>query len=130
MHILLVDQDDGVRTLFSHVFSHYGYRVTATCDPNEALEVARNESPSIIFSSIIFPLTNGFELCKKLREIPGTKDSLIIALTGYSDDDIKTETLNAGFDEYLLKPVSIFTVLSVLGKNTEKDSFDFEHRDI
>jgi CheY-like chemotaxis protein len=47
---------------------------------------------------------DGFQVAGELRGMAETKDSLIVALTGYSDDECRRRALAAGFDEYLVKP--------------------------
>jgi len=57
---------------------------------------------------------DGFELCRQLRALPETAQKLIVALTGYSDDDIEQAILDAGFYKYLPKPVKLEVLLSIL----------------
>lgn len=57
---------------------------------------------------------DGFELCQRLRAAPATSHSLIVALIGYSEDGIEAKVKEAGFDRYLLKPVSIELIISLL----------------
>jgi CheY-like chemotaxis protein len=56
----------------------------------------------------------GFELCRRLRAMPGTSHSLIVALTRYSEYGIEKSVKDAGFDHYPLKPVSIEVIISLL----------------
>lgn len=114
MHILLVEQDDDIRTLFTTFLGERGYIVSAACEPVEALEMARSKMPDVVLSSLVFCGMDGFELCRRLRTLPETSQSLIVALTGYSEDGIEERAREAGFDKYLLKPVSILGVLLML----------------
>jgi|GEM_PF-6460823 len=114
MHILLVEQDDDIRTLFTMFLVESGYSVSAAGDPVEALEMAALKVPNVVLSSRIFYGMDGFELCRRLRTSPKTSQSLIVALTGYSENGIEERARVAGFDQYLLKPVSIQNVLMMI----------------
>lgn len=122
LHILIVEQDDDVRNVFEMLFVSQGYAVSCARHPAEALELVLVEMPDVIFSSLVFMGMHGFELCRRLRALPETSDKFIVALTGYSDDNIETEILDAGFDKYLPKPVSLEVLLSLL-KPLESDRF-------
>lgn len=114
MRILLIEQDDDIRTLFMTFLSERGYIVSAACEPIEALEMATSKVPEVVLSSLVFRGMDGFELCRRLRALPETSKSLIVALTGYSENGIEERARKAGFDKYLLKPVSIQRVLMML----------------
>lgn len=114
MHILLVEQNDQVRELFTTCFEDAGYTVCTTTEPVKALEMVRLKVPDVIFSSIVFYDMDGFELCRQLRAMPETVATLIVALTGYSENGIEERIAQAGFAKYLLKPVSIEILLSLL----------------
>lgn len=123
MHILLVEKDDEIRKLFATCFEGAGYTVSATTEPVKALEMVKLKIPDAIFSSIFFYGMDGFELCRQLRAMPETVATMIVALTGYSENGIEEKIEKAGFDKYLLKPVSIHVLLSLLAALKE-------HKDI
>lgn len=114
MHILLVEQDDDIRSLFTTFLSEHGHSVSAAREPVEALELVTSTAPDAVISSLVFLGMDGFELCRRLRALPITSRSLIVALTGYSENGIEERAREAGFDRYLLKPVSIQEVLMML----------------
>lgn len=70
--------------------------------------------PNTIFTSLVFADMGGIELCRRLRAMPGTSHSLIVAPTGYSENGIEKRVKDAGFDHYLLKPVSLEVIISLL----------------
>lgn len=113
-HILLVEQNIEICTLFTAVFTSQGHTVSVAREPLEAFEKAQTKPPGAIFSSIVFDEMDGFELCRQLRRMPEVSDILIVALTGYSENGIEAKVRDAGFDKYLLKPVSIHVLLSLL----------------
>lgn len=70
LRILIVDRDDLTRELFATLLNKHECIVNSTSNPAEALELAKTAIPDVIFSSLIFNGINGFELCRKLWEIP------------------------------------------------------------
>ena len=122
LQLLIVEKDDDVRNILEMLFVSEGYTVSCARDPAEALELVLTKVPDVIFSSLVFTDIHGFELCRQLRALPKTSGKLIVALTGYSGEDIEKEILDAGFDKYLPKPVSLEVLLSLL-KPLESDRF-------
>ncbi len=114
LHVLVVERDNEVRALLTTLLTAYGVSVSTAAKASDALTLAEAKSPHAIFTSIVFDDIDGFELCRRLRAAPGTSHSLIVALTGYSEDGIEAKVKNAGFDHYLLKPVSIEVIISLL----------------
>lgn len=114
IHVLIVDQDKEVRNLFGGFLKSQGFTISLASNPAEALENVKQRLPNIIFSAIVFQGTNGFELCRKLRAMPETAETPIIALTGYCAEGILAEAAKAGFTKYMLKPVNIEVMLSIL----------------
>lgn len=113
-HVLLVEQDASILELFSTLLSAQGHLVSTANGGIEALAQAARAAPDLVFSSLVFSDIDGFELCGRLRALPGMADSLIVALTGYSRPGIQEKVLDAGFDSYLLKPVSVHTLLELV----------------
>jgi len=120
VHILLIEQDDEVRKLFITLFKGAECTVSAACEPVEALDMVKQQVPDVVFSSIVFKDMDGFELCRRLRAMPETASTMIVALTGHSENAIEEKIAVAGFDKYLLKPVSIYVLLSLLDRIKER----------
>lgn len=114
VHVLLVEQDDSILELFSTLLCANGYVVSTARGGLEALDLVSIAAPHIVFTSLVFDDIDGFELCRRLRSRPQTSTSLVVALTGYSQAGIKEKVHEAGFDHYLLKPVSIHVLLSLI----------------
>lgn len=114
LHILLVEQDDSILELFSTLLHENGHVVSIARGGLEALHQVSIAAPHAVFSSLVFGDIDGFELCRRLRANPGTADSLVVALTGYSQPGIQEQVAQAGFDSYLLKPVSVHTLLGLI----------------
>ena len=61
------------------------------------------------------PKLNGYDACRRIREQPGGKDTFIVALTGWGQEDDKRRSREAGFDAHLVKPVEPAALSKLLG---------------
>lgn len=120
LHILLVEQDEEIRSLFTAFFISHGHTVSDTGRAIEALDHVEQKAPDVIFSSLVFSDMNGADLCRRLRSMHQTSTSLIVALTGYAESHIEKALTDAGFDHYLLKPVQLQVVLDLVEKRAKE----------
>jgi CheY-like chemotaxis protein len=103
--ILVVDDEEVIRSTFEMAFSKKGYTVRCAERAEEALEILKDEKILVMFLDLNMPGMNGVELCRKIR-----KDfpvAIIHAVTGYSSLFEPAECREAGFDVYLNKPVNL-----------------------
>ncbi len=115
--VLIVDDNDAAAGGIGRLLEFEGCQVAYAYDAKQALEKARNLSPDAIFLDIGLPDQDGFAVAKILRA-RGYKGRLI-ALTGYSTEDAKEKGKDAGFDNYLVKPVGIADLRAVLAELTQ-----------
>jgi two-component system alkaline phosphatase synthesis response regulator PhoP len=104
--ILVVDDEIHILRIVKYKLESAGYQVLTALDGTEALNIAREESPSLIFLDIMMPGMSGYEVCKELKNDPKTKDIIIIMLTAKGQETDKIKGLEAGVDEYITKPFS------------------------
>jgi CheY-like chemotaxis protein len=114
VRILLVDRDQDVREAFSSLFRVLGYDVISLESPVEALLFVRALQPHVIYCSLVFDDLNGFEFCRKLRKLPETKNSLIVAVSGLSFAGSQLLASEVGFDFYYLKPGGVEIIIETL----------------
>lgn len=81
---------------------------------HEAIQLAKDKKPKVIFCDLHMPGMNGFEVVKKLREDDATKNIFIVAQTADVFEETKRKCLAAGFDECVSKPLSSDKILKVL----------------
>jgi DNA-binding response OmpR family regulator len=96
------------------VLRRMGNEVRVEHDGAAALAAAEEFRPEFAFLDIGLPKLNGFDLARKLRELPTTVDSILVAVTGWGQPSDRQLAKEAGFDEYMVKPVEIDTVQSIL----------------
>ncbi|TFG85187.1 MAG: response regulator [Hyphomicrobiales bacterium] len=118
-HILVVDDEENILTLFEDELTDAGYRVTTAGTGREALDQIEEETPDLLILDIRMPDMHGLEVLAKIRET--NKDLPVImctAIHGLKDDYTVWE---AGVSAYLTKPIDlddlVYKVQEVLEKN-------------
>jgi CheY-like chemotaxis protein len=105
--VLLVEDNEDARRSMLTVLRHYGYRAFEAADGFEGIATADELQPDAAIIDIGLPHYDGYEVAKRLRSGPGRmSEMLLIALTGYGGQEARQKAKDAGFDEYLVKPVS------------------------
>jgi signal transduction histidine kinase/ActR/RegA family two-component response regulator len=104
--VLLIEDNEDARHALLTMLRHYGFRTFAAADGLEGVSVAAEVQPDAAVIDIGLPQYDGYEVARRLRQGPGGDDVFLVALTGYSSRDARRKATEAGFDEYLIKPVS------------------------
>ena len=111
--ILLVDDNLDVADSMAMLLGLYGHKVTTVHDGEKAIEVALHERPDIVLLDIGLPYMDGYQACKAMRKA-GLNEALIIAMTGYGQEGYRRRAQEAGFDQYLTKPVDPQVLIKIL----------------
>lgn len=101
--ILLVDDDPPMLGFLEHLFADSGYEAICASDGTTALREFFVTRPDIAIIDLLMPNMDGFELCRRIRELSHIP---IIVLTGLEQVGEKVNAFNAGADDYVIKPVS------------------------
>ena len=112
--VLVVDDEEKVRNILTHILKSAGYHASTAGDPKRALTVAREISPDVVLLDVTMPLMDGFEVCRKLQEHPETKKIPVVFLTARGDDLSRRSGRASGGVLYLTKPFTRETVLSAV----------------
>jgi CheY-like chemotaxis protein len=121
--VLIVDDNEDAAELLTMMLELDGHVVEKIHHGAGAIEVARRFQPEIVFLDIGLPDMSGYEVARRLRELPGTVGAVLIALTGYGQQKDRDEALNAGFNHHLVKPVS-FDALMLAVRNKLDVKYD------
>lgn len=106
MHILVVDDDISVLRIIAAMLRHWNYEVTLAHDGLEAWEILRRvENIRLVISDWMMPELNGPELCRRVREAGFAGYTYLILLTGREDKLSLIEGMDAGADDFMVKPV-------------------------
>jgi putative two-component system response regulator len=93
------------------------YDLLATTDGSEAIEILEDEKVDLILLDIMMPQINGFEVCKRIKENPQTKDIPVIFITAKTDEDSIAQAYDVGGTDYITKPFRAKEVLSRVANN-------------
>jgi signal transduction histidine kinase/CheY-like chemotaxis protein len=105
--VLVVDDSPDQLELLAELLRSRGYEVVEARDAHEALRLISEQKPHACVIDIGLPDIDGYELARKLREIPETRDSRLIAVTGYGTKADRHLFEEAGFDHYFPRPTNI-----------------------
>ena len=103
--VLLVEDNEDNRIIYSTVLRHVGYTVVEAMDGRQAIALARSERPDLILMDISIPELDGWEATRILRADPDTQSIPIIALTAHALSDDRERAAKVGFTAYLAKPI-------------------------
>ena len=110
--ILIVEDEEDVIELLSAIFSELGnYRVLYARDGEEALKIARANTPDVVILDIQIPGLNGYEICKLVKSDPTINHAKIIMLSGMTQNFDWPKTRETGADGYIVKPFSVTTLI-------------------
>ena len=107
--VLLIDDDNDLLQLSSHIFKSAGAEVVTARDGSEGIGKLLIHKPSLILLDILMPGINGFEVCQKIRQI---SDTPLIILTALDHEQNLIQALASGADDFLPKPFSTQILLA------------------
>jgi signal transduction histidine kinase/CheY-like chemotaxis protein len=112
--ILVVDDNRDSADSMAILLRLAGHAVTIAYDGQTALTLARLELPEVVLCDISMPDMCGLELARRLRQDPSLKDSLLVALSGYAQEEDRHRSQEAGFNAHLAKPVRLDSLKALL----------------
>jgi signal transduction histidine kinase/DNA-binding response OmpR family regulator len=112
--VLVVDDNHDAAEAAAVLLSLAGHEVKAVGDPLEALGCAPVFAPDVVVLDIGLPGMDGYELARRLRQVPQTRASLMVALTGYGQRGDLDLARAAGFDHHLTKPAEPEELLALI----------------
>jgi DNA-binding response OmpR family regulator len=102
--ILLVDDEPDIRLTLGMRLKKSGYAVITAENGKDALDKIEQQLPDLVILDVMMPEMNGYQVCRKLREKPGTKDLPILMLTAKDQAADRFWAEEAGVTEYFSKP--------------------------
>ncbi|HEX6729507.1 MAG TPA: response regulator [Pyrinomonadaceae bacterium] len=107
MTVLIVEDSEDTLLLLKTVFDQAKAKVLAASTAAEALQMLQDSTPNFIVSDIGMPDTDGFELLKRIRTLPGLSDVPAIAISGYASEEDQKHAFDVGYSALAAKPVSV-----------------------
>ena len=114
--VLLADDNRDMREYVQRLLARK-YDVTAVADGEEALAAARENPPDLVLTDVMMPRMDGFGLLKALRAESGTATIPVIMLSARAGEEAESEGLEAGADDYLVKPFTARELMARVGSH-------------
>jgi PAS domain S-box-containing protein len=114
--ILVVDDNRDAMAMLGRLLEMLGHTVRMAGDGAEALDVAHEWRPEVIFMDIGMPVINGHEAARRLRQETWAREIVLIATTGWAQEQDRAASRASGFDHHLVKPINLNAIEQVLAK--------------
>jgi DNA-binding response OmpR family regulator len=107
--ILVIDNDPSTSAIFERLLESKDYNVLTSNSSKESLDIVQRVMLDLIILDLLMPEMDGWQLCKAIRELTRTP---ILIISAIESPEIITKTLDLGADDYLVKPISSYTLLA------------------
>ncbi len=118
--ILVVDDNQDSAISLAMLLEVNGHQTHTAYDGAQAVEAAATLQPDVVLLDIGMPMMNGYEACRRIRAAPGGKNVLLVALTGWGQDQDRQRTHEAGFDHHLVKPVDPQALMQLIRERSRR----------
>ncbi len=118
--VLVVDDNVDAAQSLAMLLELMGYDTLAVFSGRAALETAATFEPQAVILDIGMPGMNGYEVAQRLRDSTASKSLVLIALSGFAQDDDRLRSMRTGFDAHLGKPVEPATLQALLARLTKR----------
>lgn len=105
-NVLIADDEPDSLEVATRILRYYGANVTTAGNGQEALDLVVKAAPRFIISDLSMPVVDGWGLLYELKQNPDTADIPVIALTAHSMTGDRQRAVEAGFHNYLIKPLT------------------------
>ncbi len=115
--ILIIEDNPMNRDLFRVVLEYHGYDIIEAENGEEGIKMAVEQMPDLILMDLQMPLMDGFAALKALKEMPETKNIRVIAVTSFAMTGDREKVMQAGFDDYISKPIDTKALPLIVERN-------------
>ena len=103
--VLLVEDTEDNRFMMRRLLEMAGYTVIEAMNGEEAVKLAKSESPRLILMDLSLPVIDGLAATRLIRKLPDCESTPIIAVSAHDTSDFQLEAMVAGCDSYVTKPI-------------------------
>jgi CheY-like chemotaxis protein len=115
LRVLVVDDNQDGADMLALSLSILGHQVLTLYDPLEVEAAAERFRPELAFLDVGMPRLNGYDLAVRLRRHGWARDTYLVALTGWGQETDRRRSAESGFDEHLVKPIDLDTIVAMCG---------------
>jgi PAS domain S-box-containing protein len=112
--ILVVEDNQDCAASLGRLLKQLGHDIRTALDGLEAVQIAETFQPQVVLLDIGLPKINGYDVARRIRQQPWGRNLLLIAMTGWGQEEDKRRAWEAGFDHHLVKPANLKTLLGLL----------------
>jgi signal transduction histidine kinase len=112
--VLIVDDNEDAAEMLAELVKAWGHSARVAHDGLNAMDVGRDYHPEVVLLDLGLPRVDGFEIARNMRSEPWGSSARIVAVTGWGRDSDRQRSRDAGFDEHLVKPVSVDLLRTML----------------
>jgi CheY-like chemotaxis protein len=121
LRVLLVDDNVDAAESLAMLLRLWGHEVVVAPDGPAALRAAGAQPPRVVLLDIGLPGMDGYEVARRLRHQPGLGQTILVALTGWGQEEDRRRSQEAGFDHHLVKPVELSDLRELLARAQPQD---------
>lgn len=118
--VLLVEDTEDNRFMMRRLLEMTGYRVVEAMNGEEAVKLAKAESPQLILMDLSLPVIDGLAATRLIRKLPDFKTTPIIAVSAHDSSDFQSEAIAAGCNNYVTKPIDFNELEELIGQLLKK----------
>jgi CheY-like chemotaxis protein len=112
--VIVADDNADAATSLTMLLELLGYEVQAVHDGLQAVEATRVFAPDLIFMDIGMPRLDGFEATRRIRALDLMRQPVVVALTGWGQEDDRERSRAAGIDHHLVKPIELDAIRALI----------------
>jgi CheY-like chemotaxis protein len=113
--VLVLDDNKDAADTLAMMLDLLGHDVQRLYDPNDAEALVKGFDPEIVFLDIGMPGVSGYDIARKLRNLPHGSSRMLVAVTGWGQPEDLRRTSEAGFDHHLVKPPALEDIRRICG---------------
>jgi CheY-like chemotaxis protein len=121
--VLVVDDNEDAADSLATLLDVMGYSVRIAYDGPEAIEAADEFQPEVALLDIGLPRLSGYDIARHVRQKRG-REVLLVAITGWGQEDDRRKAREAGFDHHFTKPADFDVLLELIGRELGRKELD------
>ncbi|MCI0571383.1 MAG: response regulator [Myxococcaceae bacterium] len=106
-HVLIVDDERDLAELIDFNLRQSGFTTSLAHTGDDAVSLARAQPPDLVLLDVMLPDIPGTEVCRRLRNLPATRQALVVMLTAKGEEVDRVRGFEVGADDYVTKPFSV-----------------------